>query len=190
MAHSLLPFTLHLHIILSLTFIANGTFWKLNKPGPIKLGIEKLSHFQFYWHNTQNRSNPTSINIVKPPLNNVSLTTGFGLVNMIDDPLTERPGIESRMLGRAQGFYGQASQKEIGLLMAMNFVFTTGRYNGSTLMVLLGRNPVVQKVREMPVIGGTGLFRFARGYVEASTYNLDMRAGNVIVKYHVYVLHY
>ncbi|KAD5960187.1 hypothetical protein E3N88_11659 [Mikania micrantha] len=59
---------------------------------------------------------------------------------------------------RKLGFYGLSSQEELGLLMVMNFVFMTGRYNGSTLTVL-GRNPVMQKVREMPVIGGTALFR-------------------------------
>ncbi|KAI3688242.1 hypothetical protein L1987_81953 [Smallanthus sonchifolius] len=182
MAHFLLPFTLSL---LSLTSPAT------TKPAtttPFKLGAEKLSHFQFYWHDIQSGSNPTSIGIVKPPPNTPA-ATGFGTVNMIDDPLTEKPENSSQMLGRAQGFYGLASQEEMGLIMVMNFVFMTGRYNGSTLTVL-GRNPVAQKVREMPVIGGTGLFRFARGYVQASTYSLNMQTRDAVVKYNVYVLHY
>lgn len=108
---------------------------------------------------------------------------------MIDNRLTDKPEHNSSLLGRAQGFYGLASQEEIGLLMVMNFVFTTGRYNGSTLTVL-GRNPVSQKVREIPVIGGTGLFRFARGYAQASTYSLNMQTRDAVVKYSVYVLHY
>ncbi|GKB67428.1 dirigent protein 22-like protein [Tanacetum coccineum] len=108
---------------------------------------------------------------------------------MIDDALTEKPERNSKLLGRAQGFYGQASLQEPGLLMAMNFVFSTGKYNGSTLSIL-GRNAVFHKVREMPVIGGSGLFRFARGYVQASTHTFDMKTGDACVEYNVYVLHY
>lgn len=110
-------------------------------------------------------------------------------MNMIDNPLTDKPENDSKMLGRAQGFYGLASQEEMGLVMVMNFLFMTGRYNGSTLTVL-GRNPVMQKVREMPVIGGTGLFRFARGYVQANTHTLNPQTRDAVVKYNVYVLHY
>ncbi|KAI3509211.1 hypothetical protein L1887_24318 [Cichorium endivia] len=40
--------------------------------------------------------------------------------------------------------YGLGSQGEVGLLMAMNFVFSTGMHNGSTLTIL-GRNPVFHK---------------------------------------------
>lgn len=45
---------------------------------------------------------------------------------MIDDPLTEGPELSSKLLGRAQGFYGSASQKDAGPLMAMNFAFLQG----------------------------------------------------------------
>ncbi|KAI3823197.1 hypothetical protein L1987_04630 [Smallanthus sonchifolius] len=183
-------FTLSLLTAMSVTSPATATFWKTVKTRPFKLGTTKLSHFQFFWHDTQSGSNPTSINIVKPPPINTTFPTGFGIVNVIDDPLTDKPELNgSRMLGRAQGFYGLVSQEEHALLMGMTFVFSTGRYSGSTLTVL-GRNPVFQRVREMPVIGGTGLFRFARGYVKATTYTLNTKTRDVIVRYNVCVLHY
>ncbi|XP_054785090.1 dirigent protein 22-like [Prosopis cineraria] len=147
---------------------------------------EKLSHFRFYWHDIVSGHNPTSIPVVPPPVNS---TTAFGLLNMIDNPLTMGPKMSSKMVGRAQGFYASASQSEIGLLMAMNFAFIEGKYNGSTITVL-GRNPVFNKVREMPVIGGSGLFRFARGYVEARTHWFAPNSGDAIVEYNVYVMHY
>ncbi|KAK3204956.1 hypothetical protein Dsin_019002 [Dipteronia sinensis] len=108
---------------------------------------------------------------------------------MIEDPITVGPKLSSKMVGRAQGLYALASQEEIGLLMVMNFAFIEGKYNGSSQgrthvqtsqvpylveipgsatgssISVLGRNTVFSKVREMPVIGGSGLFRFARGYV-------------------------
>ncbi|KAM0006323.1 putative dirigent protein [Helianthus debilis subsp. tardiflorus] len=172
-------------LIILRTFLATG------EPDPMKYPyrIKKLSHFRFYWHNIFSGPNPTVVNIV-PPLEHKNKTTWlFGKVDMIDDPLTETPEVGSRLLGRAQGLYAMASQEEIGMLMAMDFVFSTGKYNGSTLMIL-GRNPALEKVREMPVIGGSGLFRFARGYVEASTYSYDIKTGDAVVEYNVYVLHF
>ncbi|PWA51882.1 disease resistance-responsive (dirigent-like protein) family protein [Artemisia annua] len=181
-----------LMITISQTFLvtqADPRFLQSVKLNPMKLKTEKLSHFKFYWHDTISGPNPTVVNIVQPPVNNKTKPTGFGMINMIDDAMTEKPEIGSKLLGRAQGFYGQASQEEIGLLMAMNFVFSTGKYNGSTLTIM-GRNPVFHKVREMPIIGGSGLFRFARGYVQASTHTFDLKTGDAIVEYNAYVLHY
>ncbi|KAI3826559.1 hypothetical protein L1987_00607 [Smallanthus sonchifolius] len=192
MAGNFLPLLLPLLLVFSQTFPAAGenpTFLKSVKLNPMKLRTEKLSHFRFYWHDIISGPNPSVVNIIQPPANNKTSATGFGMVNMIDDPLTEKPEAGSRLLGRAQGFYGLASQEEVGLLMAMNFVFSTGKYNGSTLTIL-GRNPVFEKVREMPVIGGSGLFRFARGYVQASTHSFDLKTGDAVVEYNVHVLHY
>ncbi|KAH7835267.1 hypothetical protein Vadar_024571 [Vaccinium darrowii] len=52
--------------------------------------------------------------------------------------------------------------EELILTQAMNLVFTGGPYNGSSLTVL-GSNPVMHPNREMPVIGGSGVFRLAHG---------------------------
>ena len=147
---------------------------------------EKLSHFRLYWHDIISGKNPSSVGVVKSPINS---TTLFGFVSMIDNPLTEKPELSSKLLGRAQGFYASASQEEVGLLMSMNFHFVQGKYNGSTITVL-GRNPVFDQVREMPVIGGSGLFRFARGYVQASTHTFNPTTGDAVVEYNIYVLHY
>ncbi|WCJ31106.1 Disease resistance-responsive (dirigent-like protein) family protein [Euphorbia peplus] len=113
---------------------------------------------------------------------------GFGFVNMIDDPLTEGPELSSKLLGRAQGLFGNAEQGNLALVMVMNFVFSEGKYNGSTLNIL-GRNSILLEVREMSIVGGTGLFRFARGYVQASTYSYTL-GGDATVEYNAYVLHY
>ncbi|KAJ8760079.1 hypothetical protein K2173_010935 [Erythroxylum novogranatense] len=87
------------------------------------LGIkkEKLSHFKIYWHDIITGPSPSSIQIVPPPKNTSRLA--FGLVRMMDNPLTLGPELSSKMVGRAQGFYAQASQEGVGLLMAMNFGF-------------------------------------------------------------------
>ncbi|KAI4386290.1 hypothetical protein MLD38_004235 [Melastoma candidum] len=150
---------------------------------------QRLSHFRFYWHDIASGKNPTSITVVQPPLNATGSSTGFGMVNIIDNALTIAPEMSSRLVGRAQGFYALASQEEVGLLMVMNFAFLEGKYNGSTITVM-GRNPVFHKVREMPVVGGSGLFRFAHGYAELRTHTFDLKTGDANIEYNVFVMHY
>ncbi|KDP34474.1 hypothetical protein JCGZ_12757 [Jatropha curcas] len=108
---------------------------------------------------------------------------------MADDPQTMEPDINSKLVGKAQGIYASASQSEIGFLMIFNFVFLEGKYNGSTLS-LLGHNAILSGVREMPIVGGSRVFRFARGYAQARTHVFDPKTLTAVVEYDVYVSHY
>lgn len=107
----------------------------------------------------------------------------------MDDPLTFGPEPTSKLVGRAQGIYASASQSELGFLMVLNYVFLEGKYNGSTLSIL-GHNAALSEVREMPIVGGSGVFRFARGYAQAKTSTFDFKTGDAVVEYNVYVFHY
>ncbi|KAL0316895.1 UNVERIFIED_CONTAM: Dirigent protein 21 [Sesamum radiatum] len=155
-----------------------------------ELGLkhEKLSHLHFYFHDIVGGRQPTAVRVAEAAVTNSS-ATGFGLVVMIDDPLTLGPNLSSKIVGRAQGIYGSADLNNLGLLMVLNFAFTEGKFNGSTLSVL-GRNAVFSAVRELPIVGGSGVFRFAKGYAEARTHELNMKTGDAIVEYNVYVFHY
>jgi hypothetical protein len=157
---------------------------------PAKLGLkrEKLSHLHFYFHDIVSGRNPTAVRVAEAAMTNTSFT-GFGAVVMIDDPLTARPELSSKLVGRAQGIYASAAQTEFGFLMVLNFAFMDGKYNGSNLSVL-GRNTVFSAVRELPIVGGSGLFRFARGYAHARTHMFDIGTGDAVVEYNVYVFHY
>ena len=64
-----------------------------------------------------------------------------------------------KVVGRAQGIYALAAQSEAALLMVLmlNLVFTEGKYNGNTLS-MLGRDAILFTVREMPIVGGSGVF--------------------------------
>ncbi|MED6158974.1 hypothetical protein PIB30_038038 [Stylosanthes scabra] len=149
---------------------------------------EKVSHFKLYWHDIVSGENPTSVDVV-PPTNKVNTTTKFGVINIMDNPLTLGPKLSSKLVGRAQGFYASTGQTEADLLLAMNFAFVEGKYNGSTITII-GRNPIFHKERELAVIGGSGLFRFAKGYALLNTYWVDPKSGGTIVEYNVYVIHY
>ncbi|GJN28611.1 hypothetical protein PR202_gb16815 [Eleusine coracana subsp. coracana] len=144
------------------------------------------THLHFYFHDTVSGKSPTAVRVVAPP--DASSMPMFGMVNVMDDPLTEGPEPGSGPVGRAQGLYMGSDQARLGFLQAMNLVFTSGEFNGSTL-ALLGRNCPLDDVRELPVVGGTGAFRFATGYALLRTHWLDLRTGDAIVEYNVYVMH-
>ncbi|KAI4348807.1 hypothetical protein L6164_009484 [Bauhinia variegata] len=164
------------------------TFSRNLSPESLGLRREKLSHLHFYFHDIVSGRNPTAVRVAQARMTNTS-KTGFGAVVMADDPLTVGPSPTSKLVGKAQGIYACAAQDEAGLLMVMNYVFTEGKYNGSTLSVL-GRNKVFNEVREMPIVGGSGVFRFARGYAQAKTHTFDLKTGDGVVEYNVYVFHY
>ena len=149
---------------------------------------EKLTKLHFYFHDILSGNKPTAVQVAQANITSKSPTL-FGIVNVMDDPLTVGPEPDSRIIGSAQGLYASASQKDVGLLMTLNFVFTDGKYNGSTLSIL-GRNPVFHKYRELPILGGSGVFRLARGIATAKTHTFNATTGDAIVEYHVIVMHY
>ncbi|KAG5055227.1 hypothetical protein AAZX31_03G129500 [Glycine max] len=157
---------------------------------PKSLGLrkEKLTHLRFYMHDVMSGPKPTAVKIAEAQMANTS-SSFFGLLDMADDPLTAGPEPESKLVGKGQGMFGFADQNELGLVMLFNFAFTEGKYNGSTLS-MLGRNMVLTAVREMPIVGGSGVFRFARGYAQAKTHTLDAKTGDAVVEFNVYVFHY
>jgi Dirigent-like protein len=68
-------------------------------------------------------------------------------------------------IGRAQGIVAVVGLDE-SLETMLNFIFTNDKYNGSSLAIY-GR-VVRGETVERPVIGGTGMFRMARGYCIAT----------------------
>ncbi|XP_030452937.1 dirigent protein 22-like [Syzygium oleosum] len=149
---------------------------------------EKLTRFHVYMQEKISRSNATVVTVAQAATTNPSATS-FGLVQVFDDALTVGPKMSLKNLGRVQGMMTFASQSEVALSMSMNFVFTEGRYNGSGLTIV-GRNMLSLKVREMPIVGGTGLFRLARGYVHTITYSSDPNTGLLVLVYDFSVYHY
>ncbi|CAL4899107.1 unnamed protein product [Urochloa decumbens] len=117
------------------------------------------AHLHFYMHDVIGGKSPTAVLVI-----NGSRGGSFGDTVVIDDKLTEGTSQSSATVGRAQGYYMVASVANIELMVNMNVVLTSGPYAGSSLTVL-GRDDVNVPVRELSVVGGTGLFRMACGYV-------------------------
>ncbi|PWA63186.1 disease resistance-responsive (dirigent-like protein) family protein [Artemisia annua] len=191
MAQTLPKTMLTILTLLLFSLIVHAQSHQFSRKLPHKsLGLmkEKLSHLHFYFHDIVSGKHPTAVRIAQAATTNTS-STGFGFTVMIDDPLTVGPERNSKIVGRAQGIYAADDLNELSIIMVLNYVFVEGKYNGSTLSIL-GRNLVTSKVREMPIVGGSGLFRFARGYALAKTHFLNVSTGDAVVEYNVYVLHY
>lgn len=149
---------------------------------------EKVTKLHFYLHDQWTGKNPTAVRVAQANTTSQSPTL-FGSVVVIDDALTTGPEPNSTIVGRAQGSYAMAGLNEGVVLMSMTFVFSTGKHNGSALSIL-GRNPALHPYRELPIVGGSGVFRLARGIATAKTYFFNNTNGDAIVEYNVIVLHY
>lgn len=67
---------------------------------------------------------------------------------------------------------------------------TPGYPSSKQALNVLGQDPVPYTWREISIVGGSGVFRLARGIATTKTYFLDTTNGNAIIQYSVIVLHY
>ncbi|KAI3685004.1 hypothetical protein L6452_34235 [Arctium lappa] len=152
------------------------------------------THIQFYMHDTPGGPNASAVRVAGQPINATGSNNtdasmfGFGSIYVMDNSLTATPDINSTLIGRAQGLYAMASQEnELSLHMTLTYNFVSGIYNGSSVSVV-GRNPAMNEVREMPVVGGTGVFRLARGFALAKTHSMNQ--WDAIIGYNVTIIPY
>jgi len=125
------------------------------------------THLTFFMHDIVSGSSPTAVQVIKGPGGSATAATlgmSFGDTLVMDDPLTETSSPTSAALGRMQGFYLVSAQSGLVLTVCGNLLLTSGDHNGSTIAVL-GRDDTAADVRELAVVGGTGKFRMATGYV-------------------------
>ncbi|KAJ4805426.1 Dirigent protein [Rhynchospora pubera] len=141
----------------------------------------EMTHLHFYFHEILSGPNATVLTVVNPS-NNTSLT--FGKIVVVDDLLLEGLDENSKLIGRAQGLVG-AVGKDGSLETLLNFVFTEGKYNGSTISIY-GRVEIGVTI-ERPVVGGTGMFRMTTGYTLAKP--VVFTATKVVNEFDVYLWH-
>lgn len=135
----------------------------------ICLRNENLTKIHFYVQDIVGGPNTTSYEVARASITGDS-PTSFGITLVLDNPVTAGPAQDSEELGRAQGLLTSTDVETRAMAMSYNFVFTSGKYNGSTLSIV-GRNPVAPRLRQLAVVGGTGVFRFTRGYAVAGIYS-------------------
>ena len=131
-------------------------------------GKEKFINFRVFVQDLSvNHPNTTTYDVAQASITATS-KTGFGKVRVIDDLVTAGPEGDSEALGRLQGLLTRADLNTLAIAVNLNLYFSAGPYAGSTLSIL-GRNEIGLAERELVVAGGTGVFRFARGYAIQKT---------------------
>ncbi|KAJ3697442.1 hypothetical protein LUZ61_001147 [Rhynchospora tenuis] len=143
----------------------------------------KKTHLHFYFHETILGPNATVLTSVRAP-NSTSDALAFGAIAVVDDILREGEDENSTLIGRCQGLVAEVGM-DGSRETIQNFVFTEGKYNGSTLAVY-GRH-VSATTMERPIIGGTGMFRMSKGYTTGVP--LLVTAAKVVYEFDVYVWH-
>nr|WCZ54760.1 dirigent protein 6 [Phryma leptostachya subsp. asiatica] len=148
-------------------------------------GTEKVAKLHFYVQDVLGGSSPTVYEVASANITSNSPTT-FGQVRVLDDLLTAEPDRSSEEVGRVQGLITFSDLETSALAMNLNFYFTSTEFKGSTISIL-GRNQLMNTERELAVVGGTGVFRFARGYAITSTYSYDVNTSYGVLEYTLYV---
>uniref|UniRef100_A0A0D9XRC0 Dirigent protein n=1 Tax=Leersia perrieri TaxID=77586 RepID=A0A0D9XRC0_9ORYZ len=148
--------------------------------------IPATTHLHFYMHDEYTGLHPTAALIVagRPPSPNTTASTEqrrrrFGDIAVMNNALTEGPEPGSARVGTAQGFTVRVSERGAANALTMHLVMERGEHAGSSLAVT-GRVDTDLAVRESVVVGGTGQFRFARGYAQSRSYDYDLDKGGVV----------
>ncbi|XP_024994797.1 dirigent protein 4-like [Cynara cardunculus var. scolymus] len=148
------------------------------------------THLHFFFHDTLSGDNPSAVLVAKP--NGTVVEEGnvlpFGAVYVFDDPLTEGPTLNSKVIGNARGLYTSTSRgSDLTLLFSGDFEFTSGEFNGSSISVF-SRDPLVVE-KEVAVVGGRGKFRMAKGFILLNAIFFNVTNGDAILECDVTIFH-
>ncbi|KAM0981724.1 hypothetical protein FF1_014789 [Malus domestica] len=131
-------------------------------------------HLVFYFHdiiyNGKNSKNATATIVGSPAWGNKTILAGqnhFGDLVVFDDPITLDNNLHSTPVGRAQGFYIYDKKEIFTAWLGFSFVFNSTQHKGS--INFAGADPLMNKTRDISVIGGTGDFFMARGIATLMT---------------------
>ena len=136
--------------------------------------IKPCKRMVLYFHdiiyNGKNAKNATSSIVAAPAWGNKTILAGqshFGDVVIFDDPITLDNNLHSTPVGRAQGFYIYDKKDVFTSWLGFSFVFNSTEHKGS--LNFAGADPLMNKTRDISVIGGTGDFFMARGIATLMT---------------------
>ncbi|KAH0467781.1 hypothetical protein IEQ34_002814 [Dendrobium chrysotoxum] len=120
--------------------------------------------------NGHNSHNATAAIVGAPAWANRTILakpTHFGDVVVFDDPITLNNDLHSPAIGRAQGLYLYDGKTVFTAWLAFSLVFNSTQHRGT--IQIAGADPLLEKTRDVSVVGGTGDFFMARGVATLST---------------------
>ncbi|XP_051133520.1 dirigent protein 1-like [Andrographis paniculata] len=170
-------FNLILVLISLLNILQNSQSQTTNQ---LTLRSASIIRFTYYTHPVWKNSNQSIFSLARTSISD-QVPSRFGILYACDILVKDGPEIESKELGRLQGAATTEDLKETATGEIFNLIFTHGEYKGSTVS-FMGRNPILNRVRGTSIVGGSGAFRRAWGYVIITTYSVDQYGYNDVVK--------
>ncbi|OMO79673.1 Plant disease resistance response protein [Corchorus capsularis] len=93
--------------------------------------------------------------------------TNFGMLVVFDDPMTKDQHLLSHPVARAQGFYFYDMKTDYNAWFAYTLIFNSSHHKGT--LNIMGADMMMEKTRDLSVVGGTGDFFMARGIATFKT---------------------
>ncbi|XP_047087850.1 dirigent protein 1-like [Lolium rigidum] len=183
-------------LLASAFFLAGSVFfYRYDASGNKSGGTATTTHLHFYMHDDYTGPRPTAKRVVSGRSSDgdndtTTLKTAprqFGDIVVLNNALTDGPSGGSARVGTAQGWAVRVSEGGIVSDLTLHLVLEAGEHRGSSLTAR-GRIDMDATVRESVLIGGTGRFRYARGYMLTKNYDYSLATGG-IVEIDVYVQH-
>ncbi|KAG6488380.1 dirigent protein 2-like [Zingiber officinale] len=130
----------------------------------------KFRHLHLYSRNSE-------------PARSVDLhrNNSFGNILAFDNVLQEGPDPSSRVIARPQGMAVIADLTGANAFTAYTITFIAGEFNGSSLSVL--GLTTTTGVSDRSIVGGTGYFRTARGYILSQNIDVGMEDYNIYITF-------
>ncbi|VFQ68001.1 unnamed protein product [Cuscuta campestris] len=154
-----------------------------------KKAITPCKTLNFYLHDIlydgHNSHNATSAIVAAPAWANRTVLGAqdcFGDVIVFNDPITLDNNLHSKPVGWAQGFYLYDRKDVFTAWFAFTCSFNTTKHRGT--INFAGADPLMNKTRDISVIGGTGDFFMARG---VATFITDAFEGVSYFRVHIIV---
>ncbi|KAH6757389.1 Disease resistance-responsive family protein [Perilla frutescens var. hirtella] len=157
-------------LFLCLLISASTTISHSWKPRPRTPCRELVFYFHDILYNGQNYNNATAAIIGSPQWGNktvMAVPFNFGDMVVFDDPITLDNNLHSPPVGRAQGMYFYDQKSIYGAWLGFSFLFNSTEHVGT--LNFAGADPLMNKTRDISVIGGTGDFFMARGIATLQT---------------------
>ncbi|CAN1178216.1 Dirigent protein 5 [Linum perenne] len=160
-------------LLLSLISPATTTWWR--KPAHKHEKYPKpCKQLVLYYHdilfNGTDKANATSAATADATkLGNYN----FGMLVVFDDPITKDGHLKSQAVARAQGFYFYDMKTTYNAWFAYTLVFNSTEHKGT--INIMGADMMMEKTRDLSVVGGTGDFFMARGI---ATFRTDTLQGD------------
>ncbi|CAM6109679.1 unnamed protein product [Calypogeia fissa] len=134
-----------------------------------------LTQFTFFLHDNLLTVTQDSADVLILPQFFAPANSFFGAFIVFDDSITLVPDTSSEETGRGRGMYLFDADDNKGA--GIEFVWTaqfneaSGYGNGTTLS-FQGFDRTTDATREISIVGGTGMFKMARGWADITTYSI------------------